>query len=126
MIKKVLNKCVDCFKNIKWKVFGCLIALLVTFYMGYNSSKHFNKQEILNLQEKLATKQEEYKKVLFTLGKKTVQLERSFKQRTLTNEMFKHEILRDANIACQKEIVSIKDHYKKAACVICKSKKKDK
>lgn len=126
MTKNVFNKCVICCKNIKWKVFSVFFALLITFYVGYNSSKHFAKQERLSLQEKLAANQEKYKKALFTLRKKTAHLESVYKQKTFSNEMIKHKVLRDANIACQKEIVIIKENYKKAACAICKSKKKDK
>lgn len=126
MIKKTLNIYAVFCKNTKWKVLSGLIALIITFFIGYNTSDHFAKKERLVHLAKLAHTQELIKHKMNELKQKTIAFDELQEKRMLFQEMFKHKIRKNAHIACEKKLESTKDHYKKAACVICKSKKKDK
>ena len=126
MIKKTLNEYAVCCKNTKWKALSGLIALIITFFIGYNTSDHFSKKERLEHLAKMARTREVIKQRLSVLGKRQSEIEMLNEKSVLFQEMFKHKILKDAHISCEKKLESTKDHYKKAACAICKSKKKDK
>ena len=126
MIKKILNEYAVCCKNTKWKALSGLIALITAFFIGYNTSDYFAKKERLVHMAKLAHTQELIKHKMNALKQKTIAFDDLQEKRILFQEMFKHKIRKDAHIACEKKLESIKEDYKKAACAICKSKKKDK